>query len=120
MPKPSDLTALDSEDRSVSVAEARHMARAHMLLKAIETLYEMGMNPENRPSDRVAALRYVADFASEAQGNGSKTVGKLSPGAARLIAKLGLPGGGAGSVRPDSPEGERVHRTGADGDGDDS
>ncbi len=84
------LTALDSEDTSVSVAEARHMARKNMLLSALDQIYEMGMNQENKPLDRYNCLKFVVEFASEAQGSGSKTVGRLSPQAARLIAKLGI------------------------------
>jgi len=87
---PDKLTALDSEDASVSVAEARHMVRKHMLLPALDALYEMGMNGQNRPADRHNCLKLIVEFAAEAQGSGSKTVGRLSPEVARYIAKLGI------------------------------
>jgi hypothetical protein len=117
-------TILDSEDTSVSVAEARHMARKNMLLSALDQIFEMGMNADNKPLDRYNCLKFVVEFASEAQGSGAKTVGRLSPAAARLIAKLGLKDGktqglvsGSGSLSPDEAEGERVGGGGADGDG---
>ena len=100
------LDVLDAEDRSVSVAEARHMARKTMLLKSLDQLFEIGMNVDNKPGDRIVALKYVVEFASEAQGNGTKQITKLSPEAARLIARLG-PGGDAG-VLPDEAEGAGV------------
>ena len=81
---------LDSEDRSVSVAEARHMARVTMLLPALDAIFALGMNPQAKDGDRKDCLKFIVEFASEAQGGGSKQVGKLSPEAARLIAKLGL------------------------------
>lgn len=66
------------------------MARKHMLVTALNTLFEIGINADNRPADRVTALKEVIHFASEAQGGGSKQVNKLSPQAARLIARLGV------------------------------
>lgn len=99
--------ALDSTDESISVAEARHMARAHMLVQALNALHEIGMNSDNKTADRNVALKFIVEFASEAQGNGGKTIGKLSPEAARLIAKLGLQKAGR-RVLSDDSEGERV------------
>jgi hypothetical protein len=115
-------TILDSEDTSVSVAEARHMARKNMLLSALDQIFEMGMNADNKPLDRYNCLKFVVEFASEAQGSGAKTVGRLSPAAARLIAKLGLKDGktvegsapGDRSLPPDETKGERVGGGGAD------
>lgn len=118
------LEILDSEDRSISVAEARHLARKHMLIRALELLFEIGCNSDNKPMDRVSALRYVADFAAEAQGGGTKIASQLSPQAARLIARMGLKeqNGQAPekpdsrNVRTDSPEGKRL-RSGNPDDG---
>lgn len=122
MPKQSDeLVALDSEDNSVSVAEARHLARRNMLIPALDKLFELGMNSEVKEAVRANVLQFIVNFASEAQGNGSKQVGKLSPAAARIIAKLGLPGQGtpSGGVPSDEAKGERVRPGGADDFGDD-
>ena len=110
MPKPSDsLVPLDSEDTSISVAEARHMARKHMLVTALDALFELGMNTATKEAVRANALQFIINFASEAQGNGSQTVSKLSPAAARLIAKLGLQSGKSeappGDLHPDGEEG---------------
>jgi len=85
----SHLTALDSEDRSKSVAEARHLVRAHFLLPLLNAAYEIAMNPATKDRDRLVAQKILIDFASEAQSNGQKTLSTLSPAAAKLIAKYG-------------------------------
>lgn len=90
---PSELTALDAEDKSKSVAEARHMVRKTMLLPALDKIFEIGMDPGNKPSDRYNALKFIVDFGAEAQGSGEKQISRLSPEAARLIAKFGLVSG---------------------------
>lgn len=100
------LVALDAEDNSLSVAEARHMARKHMLMKALDLIFELGVNFETPPAVRNNALQFVVNFASEAQGNGSQTVSRLSPQAAKLIAKLGLKSPGR-DVHPPEEEGKR-------------
>lgn len=84
-----ELVALDSEDRSLSVAQARHLARAKMLITALDNLYEIGLNPSVKAGDRVTALKEIVKFASEAQGEGSKRVEALSPEAARILLRLG-------------------------------
>src|SRR5262245_46727521 len=99
----------------MSVAEARHMVRERMLLQALDELHTIGMNRDNRVSDRINALQFIVDFGAEAQGNGSKQVGKLSPAAARLIAKLGLNRGG---VSPPQAEEQRLGSGGTEGDKD--
>ncbi len=129
MPSPEKLALLDSEDASISVAEARHLARKHMLVSALERMYELGMNPETKASDARGFLQFIVEFASEAQGTGMKTAGKLSPAAARLIAKMGMQQeknekdaevgqltAGRGLLS-DEEEGERVHPGGTAGDG---
>lgn len=83
------LVLLDAEDKSLSVAQARHLARAKMLIPALDNLFEIGLNVTVKPGDRVTALKEIIKFASEAQGEGTKTVDKLSPEAARLLIKLG-------------------------------
>lgn len=95
----NNVVLLDAEDRSLSVAQARHLARVRMLLPALDELFELGMNRSNRSADRVSALKVVIQFASEAQIDGFKQASKLSPEAARLILKHGL-----GNVR----SGDRV------------
>lgn len=120
MPSKTDLVPLDSEDTSISVAEARHAARRHMLVRALDALFELGMNPETKEAVRSNALQFIVNFASEAQGNGSAQIGKLSPAAARLIAKLGLQSvtkPPAGSVPSDGSESERLSSRATDGDG---
>lgn len=111
------LVLLDAEDRSLSVAQARHLARVRMLLPALDELFELGMNRSNRSGDRVNALKTVIQFASEAQIDGYKQAGKLSPEAARLILKHGL--GNTGDVRrvlPTEEEEARVVPGETDGD----
>lgn len=133
MPDNNDkLAVLDSEDRSVSVAEARHMARANMLIPAMEALFQLGMNPETKEAVRANCLQFVVNFASEAQGGGSKQITKLSPEAAKLIARLGRTNGkteGSGGdtdgalkglrrdVYQDAEAGQRLRSGPPDGEG---
>lgn len=97
------------------------MARANMLIPALDAIFAMGMNPEVKTSDRTACLKFVVEFAAEAQGGGSKQISRLSPEAARIIAKMGLNNGtketNQREVRSDAPEGERVRGGGPDGPG---
>ena len=85
------LIALDSQPAkdSPSVAEARHIVRERMLLAALDELFEIGMNRENKPSDRNTALRGVIEFAEGAEGTEGRLLARLRPEAARRLAKLG-------------------------------
>lgn len=87
----SPLVALDSQPAkdSPSVAEARHIVRERMLLAAIDELFEIGMNRENKASDRNTALKEIVAFAEGAEGTEGRLLARLSPGAARRLAKLG-------------------------------
>lgn len=104
-----ELVLLDAEDKSLSVAQARHLARAKMLIPALDNLFEIGLNVAVRPGDRIMALREIVKFASEAQIEGTKTVDKLSPEAARLLLKLGATSTqlGASNTQPGAPRRRR-------------
>lgn len=107
---------LDSEDTSKSVAEVRHMVRVNMLIPVMDAMFAIAMNPEAKDADRLVAQKFLAEFAAEAQGSGSKTLGKLSPAAARLLAKHGLDRDR--NLLPDETERERVGSGEVDSDED--
>lgn len=116
--EPDDkMVLLDAEDRSLSVAQARHLARVRMLIPALDELFELGMNRSNRSSDRVTALKEILRFAEEAQENGNKQASKLSPEAARLLLRHGFDApGDVRRVLQTETEEARVVPGEADGD----
>jgi len=85
------LVALDSQAAkdSPSVAEARHIVRERMLLAALDELFEIGMNRQNRTADRNSALKSIVEFAEGAEGTEGRLLARLRPEAARRLAKLG-------------------------------
>lgn len=107
----SELIALDAgpAKESLSVAEARHVVRERMLLEALDALHELGMNRENKPGDRIPALRILVEFAEGAEGSEGKLVTRLRPELARRLARLGKEQDDEKSgisKRRKSPEGE--------------
>ncbi len=93
MPDEEDkLVALDSlkSSESLTVAEARHMVRTAFLIEDLNTLNLIGMDPEQKTSDRVAALIFLVKFAEGAEGTDHKFLKKLSPDVAKRIARLGV------------------------------
>lgn len=129
---PNQLVALDSvpAKESLSVAQARHMVREHMLLEALEALHEIGMNPDNKPAERTTALRTIVEFAEGAEGTEGRLIARLKPEVARRLARLGKDQTNGrqqatpnqptneGQVVSPTPEGQRLGSGSPDGNGD--
>lgn len=121
------MPADDKKAADVSVATLRNMVRKNQLQGIIDELHELGMNRENKPGDRIAALKLVLGFAEASEGTEDKVAGKLPAATAKILAKLGAqrdreveaskaPSTSDRPVLQDDEEGERVGDSGVDGE----
>lgn len=114
MPDNDDLIVLDSALTSENVDAARHLARK-MLSTAVDTLYEIGLNSDEKTSNRIAALKIFIDFAQAAKPQDTKRLLSkqvLPKGLRNKLARMGINGKGSQKqlpeVLPHEEEKERV------------
>ncbi len=88
----SPLVALDAQKatESLSIAEARHLARTAFLVNSLDQINEIACNPDMKESTRLAAHIFLVQFAEGSAGTEGKFLKKLSPEVAKRIARMGV------------------------------
>lgn len=78
----------DKKDEK-SVEELRQDA-SQWLPSILEALYDIGLSTENKPGDRVQALKLLKEFIEGADEKSTKAIMKLGPVVARKLARMGV------------------------------
>lgn len=79
-----------SESEDEKTVEELRQGATRWLPSILEALYDIGLSADNKPGDRVQALKLLKEFVEGADEKATKSILKLGPSVARKLARMSV------------------------------